>query len=477
MNLKKIIYFGVIGLFFSFNSLNAQKLFEADVRKIDPLPFNTSQVNDIALENGYRLWVATNKGVACFSENGATQYFVDSLQHDKFNANVILVDDYNHKWIGLNNGQLLKISNFSAQTYQRFDYLTVPVNSIAATKQTVWVGSKQGNIIGVDIASQEKNDIETIYNGPVNALFADDEKLVLVGRGDGLFRSGRNYKITNWLEYAQIAEVFDIKRVGKEFWLIGRDSNNNPVLLSSYDLEGWEKVDMNCLQQQQGKQLKFNDFEWDNQQNIWIATSNGIIKYATSDKNCTYYSTQNTEKFPLQDVISIAPKNDSIVWLASDNRGLFQVTLRKLLSPEDTLLLAEERASIKRKKALLSKSDLVCNDTLELSKLIFRANSTNFLEPDQAEGNLDIIVEYLNENPNASIELYGHTNNLSDNTDFLMNLSEQRVEAVKKYLSSNGVKSKRIETYSFGGTKPIITEGSSALREKNRRVEVMIKCP
>ncbi|MCK5105318.1 MAG: OmpA family protein, partial [Cyclobacteriaceae bacterium] len=55
-----------------------------------------------------------------------------------------------------------------------------------------------------------------------------------------------------------------------------------------------------------------------------------------------------------------------------------------------------------------------------------------------------------------------------------MELSQKRVDAVKSYLVGKTIKSRRIKTKAFGGTKPLVREQSIEASEINRRVEVRI---
>lgn len=467
--LSLLIFFCVVSF-----SLSAQKVvFEAAKN----LP--GKRVSDIALESGRRLWVATDKGVACLTEGAKPLYFVDSTDATKFNANVIEIDRYNHKWIGTQKGEVIKISNFSTQTYQTmsvFESDPQSIISLSVDEEQVWVGSSQGKIAGYNFSNQSNVPIETFYVGPIHALYAEGTQLEFAARGNGLFRSGKNYKNSKWKEYANIAEAYDIKKRGNTFGVLGKDYSGGTLLLSSDDLEDWKKHDVSCLQ---GENTRLYEIDFDNVGNLWIGSGAGVLQYNPATGSCKMISQKNVPAFPMQAVHSIVWQNDSVVWIASPQQGLYQMKVRSWEEPAVAVAAAteiEEEKSIQRKKSLISISDIRCNDTLELSKLIFRPNSTDFLNPAASEETLDIVYEYLDQHPNENLELYGHTNNLSDNTDFLMQLSEQRVEAVKKYLVTKGIKKGRITTLSFGGTKPIISEGTAAMREINRRVELMVRC-
>jgi outer membrane protein OmpA-like peptidoglycan-associated protein len=71
------------------------------------------------------------------------------------------------------------------------------------------------------------------------------------------------------------------------------------------------------------------------------------------------------------------------------------------------------------------------------------------------------------------IQLEGHTDTRG-NADQNMNLSQERVDAVKGYIVGKGIQENRIKTRAFGGTKPLSTEDTEEAHASNRRVEVRI---
>lgn len=86
---------------------------------------------------------------------------------------------------------------------------------------------------------------------------------------------------------------------------------------------------------------------------------------------------------------------------------------------------------------------------------------------------LDEVVVMLNERPSMVVQLEGHTDN-QGNAKLNLELSEDRVENVKKYLASKGIAKDRIKTKAFGGTQPLVQGNSMEARAKNRRVEMRI---
>jgi OmpA-OmpF porin, OOP family len=110
-------------------------------------------------------------------------------------------------------------------------------------------------------------------------------------------------------------------------------------------------------------------------------------------------------------------------------------------------------------------------ETIVLNHLIF-AQGKSVIDP-KSYGELDEVVQMLKENQKIEIQLEGHTDN-QGNPKLNMDLSENRVEAVKKYLVEKGISKGRIKTKAFGGTQPLKNEMSQEARALNRRVEMRI---
>jgi outer membrane protein OmpA-like peptidoglycan-associated protein len=72
------------------------------------------------------------------------------------------------------------------------------------------------------------------------------------------------------------------------------------------------------------------------------------------------------------------------------------------------------------------------------------------------------------------MEIEGHTDSVGSD-ELNKKLSLSRAESVRDYLSQAGVKQERIKNVQgFGKTKPIASNDTSAGRQMNRRVEIVI---
>jgi OOP family OmpA-OmpF porin len=87
---------------------------------------------------------------------------------------------------------------------------------------------------------------------------------------------------------------------------------------------------------------------------------------------------------------------------------------------------------------------------------------------------LNEIVALLKANPGSSIVLEGHTDATGED-EFNQLLSQKRTESLRKYMISQGIDPNRVQTGSFGESKPKFLNTTPKGRALNRRVEVYFK--
>lgn len=109
--------------------------------------------------------------------------------------------------------------------------------------------------------------------------------------------------------------------------------------------------------------------------------------------------------------------------------------------------------------------------TIVLDHLIF-AQGRAVIDPKSYSG-LDEVAQMMKENTRIEIQLEGHTDN-AGSPKANLELSQKRVDAVKKYLVEKGIAKNRIQTKAFGGTQPLKNEMTPEARAANRRVEMRI---
>jgi outer membrane protein OmpA-like peptidoglycan-associated protein len=107
----------------------------------------------------------------------------------------------------------------------------------------------------------------------------------------------------------------------------------------------------------------------------------------------------------------------------------------------------------------------------QLSPLHFRFASTGLTT--QSQENLNQVASILQANPELSIRIVSHTDNIGTPENNQL-LSEARSESVKTMLVERNIDGSRVETAGMGQDQPIASNASGAGRAENRRTEINV---
>jgi outer membrane protein OmpA-like peptidoglycan-associated protein len=110
-------------------------------------------------------------------------------------------------------------------------------------------------------------------------------------------------------------------------------------------------------------------------------------------------------------------------------------------------------------------------ESIQLRNVFFVQSKAALLPESYPE--LDRLVRIMKDNKTLEIQLEGHTDGRGDPRANLQ-LSEERVQAVRQYLISKGISEKRIVGKGFGGARPMVSNDTEENRQLNRRVEFKI---
>lgn len=162
-------------------------------------------------------------------------------------------------------------------------------------------------------------------------------------------------------------------------------------------------------------------------------------------------------------------KTDSIYSFSIFGSSKYSVTAEAAgYLPRTILVDPKEAVDL---KILRDLSMVPTGQTIRLNHLIFTQGKA-VINP-QSFDELDEVVAMMKVNTKIEIQLEGHTDN-QGNASANMKLSQDRVDAVKKYVVSKGIEKSRIKTKAFGGTQPLSSEKTEEARALNRRVEMRI---
>lgn len=156
--------------------------------------------------------------------------------------------------------------------------------------------------------------------------------------------------------------------------------------------------------------------------------------------------------------------------LTIDEGSEYKVKVRafRYLSTEEVVT----DATLLNKEQLVYRLEPVIEgNTVTLEHVLFEQGTSTLIQGSEKE--LDLVVEMMKYNPDISIFLSGHTDN-QGKASLNLELSEERVQAVNKYLISKGVDKKRISGKGYGGMKPIASNANADTRKLNRRVEFTV---
>jgi outer membrane protein OmpA-like peptidoglycan-associated protein len=135
-----------------------------------------------------------------------------------------------------------------------------------------------------------------------------------------------------------------------------------------------------------------------------------------------------------------------------------------------------DKASMRAKLSEQLNSILQTRDTargliVSMSDVLFDTGKYS-LKPGARE-KLSKVAGILLAYPGLNIEVGGYTDNVGGDA-MNQTLSENRAGSVRDYLVQQGVSSNSVSSRGFGNTLPVSSNGNSAGRQQNRRVELLV---
>jgi len=154
------------------------------------------------------------------------------------------------------------------------------------------------------------------------------------------------------------------------------------------------------------------------------------------------------------------------VTIRNDQKYVVEISSNNYKPEIDTVIIGGNQSGLNFELLSVKPGQL-----LRLYNIYFAQGDYQIL--DQSRQEISELVMLLNQYPDMKIRLEGHTDRLGGRRAN-MELSENRVLEIKKYLVNHGINQKRVKTAAFGGNKPISSENNEESRQMNRRVEIRI---
>jgi outer membrane protein OmpA-like peptidoglycan-associated protein len=135
---------------------------------------------------------------------------------------------------------------------------------------------------------------------------------------------------------------------------------------------------------------------------------------------------------------------------------------------------AKEAAELQRQIDMLQAEATDRGLVLTLGDVLFATGRSDLKSG--GTNTLDKLVAFLNEYPDRSAAIEGHTDDVGS-LEMNQTLSQNRADSVKSYLMLKGIQTQRLTASGMGETQPIAENSSESGRQQNRRVEIIIENP
>jgi outer membrane protein OmpA-like peptidoglycan-associated protein len=191
-------------------------------------------------------------------------------------------------------------------------------------------------------------------------------------------------------------------------------------------------------------------------------------------------------KEPINATAKMRGRDNSIIGSASLGTGLFEFGVMSTVPKEYVVSVelegyifenikvnlgrATEESQTVTRRVLLRK--VAVGEVSALRHVFFDFGKATLQEASYEE--LNMMVTMMKQNQSMQVEIGGHTDDVGSDS-FNKKLSQQRADAVKRYLTSNDVKGNRIKSIGYGEERPLVSnDDESGGREINRRVEFKV---
>jgi outer membrane protein OmpA-like peptidoglycan-associated protein len=153
---------------------------------------------------------------------------------------------------------------------------------------------------------------------------------------------------------------------------------------------------------------------------------------------------------------------------ADANRERLQAEMARA----EAMAAREELAAMQKMMTDLQAKQTERGLVVTLGDVLFEVDRAE-LKPGAAR-NLDKLVAALREHPDTTVAIEGHTDSTGA-ASYNEELSRRRAQAVQNYLSANGIDGSRLQVRGLGEVYPVASNDTSAGRQQNRRVEIVIQ--
>ena len=174
--------------------------------------------------------------------------------------------------------------------------------------------------------------------------------------------------------------------------------------------------------------------------------------------------------------LDLAAQRDQAVWAMVDLERTMKESARTQLEETRSKLADREQELYNSLKQFEGKFATIRQEArgtiMSLSDILFDFNKSDLRQ--EAQLGLAKVSVILEQYPEMHISVEGHTDNVGSE-DYNLKLSEKRAQSVYDFLVSQGVPAERLDTKGYGMTQPVASNETAEGRQKNRRVDLVIR--
>jgi outer membrane protein OmpA-like peptidoglycan-associated protein len=178
----------------------------------------------------------------------------------------------------------------------------------------------------------------------------------------------------------------------------------------------------------------------------------------------------------LERAILLSNDRDQALWAMVDLERSMKDTARNQLEEERQRQADREQKLYESLQQFQGKFASIHREArgtiMSLSDILFDFGKADLRR--DAELNLAKVAVILSQFPEMKIVVEGHTDNVGSE-EYNLKLSERRATAVSDFLISQGVDEARMDTKGYGMSQPIESNATPEGRQKNRRVDLVIR--
>jgi OOP family OmpA-OmpF porin len=159
-------------------------------------------------------------------------------------------------------------------------------------------------------------------------------------------------------------------------------------------------------------------------------------------------------------------------YMADRRLDLAQAEAQRRQAEQQVAAFSEERGEVLLEARTREVEAIREGTVVTLGDVLFETGQAILLPGAALE--LEPVVQYMRDHPDSSLVIEGHTDSVGS-SGYNQQLSQARADAVRNYLRSHGISTERILARGMGEAFPVASNDTSAGRQQNRRVEVMVQ--